>query len=172
MYWKAIPCHNEAIRPAQLITNRTMTQSSNSLVQSLLKPSVTENMGLQVTMLVVRVTVGLLMIHNGIDKLGDVQGFADNVVSFIGLPFPVFFTYVAAYVEIISSGLLVVGLLTRANAVALLGTMAVAIFFHLKGDGFHIPPLETASLYALIYLFFAVFGAGRLSVDEAIADKL
>lgn len=172
MHSGAIPCHNEAIRPAQLINNQTMTQSSNSLVQSLLKPAVTENMGLQATMLVVRVTVGLLMVHNGIDKLGDVQGFADNVVSFIGLPFPVFMTYCAAYVEIISSVLLAFGVLTRANAVALLGTMAVAIFFHLKGDGLHVTPLETASLYASIYLFFAVFGAGRLSVDAAIADKL
>ena len=149
-----------------------MTQSSSSLLQSFLKPSVTENMGLQATMLVVRVLVGLLMVHNGIDKLGDVQGFADNVVSFIGLPFPVFFTYCAAYVEIISSILLVVGLFTRANALALLGTMGVAIFFHLKGDGFHIRPMETASLYALIYIYFAVMGAGRFSADSAIADKL
>lgn len=149
-----------------------MTQSSSSLLPSLLKPSITENIGLQATMLVVRVVVGLLMIHNGLDKLSDVQGFADNVVSFIGLPFPVFFTYCAAYVEVISSILLILGLLTRANALALLGTMGVAIFFHLKGDGFQIPPLETASLYALIYLFFTVFGAGRLSADAAIADKL
>ncbi len=123
-------------------------------------------------MLVVRVLVGLLMIHNGLDKLADVQGFADNVVSFIGLPFPVFFTYCAAYVEIISSVLLVFGFLTRANALALLGTMSVAIFFHLKGDGLQIRPLETASLYALIYIFFMVFGAGNLSADAAIASKL
>lgn len=148
-----------------------MTQSS-SLASSLLKPAITENTGLQATILVVRVVVGLLMIHNGLGKLADVQGFADNVVSFIGLPFPVFFTYCAAYVEIISSILLALGVLTRANALALLGTMGVAIFFHLKGDGLIIAPLETASLYALIYLFFAVCGAGSLSADAAIASKL
>ena len=146
-----------------------MTQSS--FIPSLLKPSVSENTGLQISALVLRVVVGLLMIHNGVDKLGDVQGFADNVVSFIGLPFPVFFTYCAAYAEIICSVLLALGILTRANALALLGTMGVAIFFHLKGDGFHIPPLETASLYALIYLFFTIFGAGKLSIDAAIANK-
>ena len=116
--------------------------------------------------------MGCLMIHNGLGKLGDVQGFADNVVSFIGLPFPIFFTYVAAYVEIVSSIFLALGLLTRANALALLGTMGVAIFFHLKGDGLVIAPLETASLYALIYLFFTVCGAGILSADGAIASKL
>ena len=148
-----------------------MTQSS-ALVSSFLKPSISGNIGLQATIRVVRVVVGFLMIHNGLGKLADVQGFADNVVSFIGLPFPVFFTYCAAYVEVVSSVLLALGLLTRANAIALLGTMGVAIFFHIKGDGLVIAPLETASLYALIYLFFAAFGAGNLSVDGAIASKL
>ncbi len=111
------------------------------------------------------------MIHNGIGKLGDVEGFATHVVSFIGLPFPVFFTYCAAYVEIISAGLLMLGFLTRANALALLGTMGVAIFFHLKGDGFKIAPLETASLYATLYLFLLANGPGLFSLDALIAKK-
>lgn len=149
-----------------------MTQSSNSFLQSLLRPAIDKNMVLQATMLLVRVTVGLLMIHNGFAKLDDIQGFADNVVSFIGLPYPVFFTYCAAYVEIFSSVLLALGLLTRVNALALLGTMGVAIYFHLKGDGFQIAPLETASLYALIYLFFTIFGGGSLSIDALAAKQL
>ena len=111
------------------------------------------------------------MIHNGINKLGDVEGFATHVVSFIGLPFPVFFTYCAAYVEIISAGLLMVGFLSRLNALALLGTMGVAIFFHLKGDGFQIAPLETASLYATLYLFLLANGPGQFSLDAIIAKK-
>ena len=51
------------------------------------------------------------MIHNGFSKLADVQGFASGVVSFIGLPYPVFLTYCAAYAEIVSSILLAVGLI-------------------------------------------------------------
>jgi putative oxidoreductase len=93
-------------------------------------------------------------------------------VSFIGLPYPVFFTYCAAYAEIVSSILLAIGLLTRLNALILLSTMLIAIFFHLKKDGLHIPPLETASLYALWFSFFLTNGGGLFSLDTAIAGWL
>lgn len=73
------------------------------------------------------------MIHNGLDKLADVSGFAEGVVSYIGLPFPVFFTYCAAYTEVAGAVLLMLGLLTRPSALALLITMVVAIFFTSKG---------------------------------------
>lgn len=111
------------------------------------------------------------MIHNGLDKLNDVQGFADNVVSFMGLPYPVFLTYCAAYVEIVSSVFIMLGLLTRLNALALVLTMGVAIFFHLKGDGLQVTPLETASLYATLYAFLMVNGAGKWSLDRLISKK-
>nr|WP_274381928.1 DoxX family protein [Myxacorys almedinensis] len=122
--------------------------------------------------MVVRVSVGLLMIHNGFSKLADVQGFADSVVKLIGLPYPVFFTYCAAYTEIGGSVLLALGLFTRLDAVALLFTMSIAVYFHLKGEGLHIAPIETASLYALFYLLFAVRGGGVFSIDTALAKWL
>ncbi|MGD1900872.1 MAG: DoxX family protein [Geitlerinemataceae cyanobacterium] len=149
-------------------------ESSNgsSLPRLLFASSSSEGAPFQAFWLVVRLAVGALMIHNGVDKLGDVQGFADNVVSFIGLPFPVFLTYCAAYVEVVSSVLLILGLLTRVNALALLGTMAVAIFFHLKADGFVVPPLETASLYASVYALLLIGGAGQWSLDAIVAKKL
>ena len=143
-----------------------------SLTQQLLGSSIPNNALVQFVWLAARLVVGGLMIHNGFNKLGNVQGFADNVVSFIGLPFPTFFTYLAAYVEIIGSVLLALGLLTRLNAVALFATMGIAIFFHLKKDGLQIPPLETASLYASLYALFFVCGGGKLSLDKLIAKKL
>lgn len=155
----------------------TVTQQPNStLLSRLLQSTAIEPISLQIAWTVLRVFVGLLMVHNGFSKLADVQGFAENVVAFIGLPFPVFLTYCAAYTEIIGSILLVLGLLTRLNAAALFGTMLVALFFHLKGDGFKIPPLETASLYALCYLFFTINGGGLFSIDSLLlkpfqADK-
>ena len=111
------------------------------------------------------------MIHNGLDKLNNIQGFADNVVTYIGLPYPIFFTYCAAYIEVVSAVLIMLGLLTRANAVALLVTMSVAIFFHIKGNGLKVTPLETASLYAALYAFFLVNGPGQWSIDALIAKK-
>lgn len=111
------------------------------------------------------------MIHNGLNKLADVQGFADNVISLIGLPYPIFFTYCAAYIELIGSIFIILGLLTRLNAIALLATMGVAIFFHLKANGLKVTPLETASLYATLYTFFLVSGPGAWSLDALIAKK-
>ena len=79
-----------------------------TVLQKLFGSSIPNNALLQVVWLAARLVVGGLMIHNGFNKLANVQGFADNVVSFIGLPFPTFFTYVAAYVEIVGSVLLAI----------------------------------------------------------------
>ncbi|NJO77759.1 MAG: DoxX family protein [Cyanobacteria bacterium RM1_2_2] len=150
----------------------TVTQDNNTPLSALLQSTAIKPIGLQVAWATLRIFVGLLMVHNGFDKLKDVPGFAENVVAFIGLPYPVFLTYCAAYTEIFGSILLALGLLTRLNAAALLITMLVAIFFHLKGDGFKIPPLETASLYALSYLFFLINGGGAFSVDSLLLKPL
>jgi len=124
------------------------------------------------TWLMLRLAAGGLMIHNGLDKLADVSGFASGVVSFIGLPYPVFFTYCAAYTEIVGAILIVLGLLTSVSAAALLATMAVAIFFHLKANGLAVAPLETATLYAATYLSLLVNGGGQWSLDALIAKKI
>ena len=146
--------------------------SSFSLSQQLLAPGSSDSSLFQLMWLIARLAAGGLMIHNGFDKLADVQGFADNVVSYIGLPYPVFFTYCAAYVEVVSAGLIMLGFLTRPNALALLATMGVAIFFHIKGNGLKVTPLETAALYSALYLFLLVNGSGKWSLDALIAQKL
>jgi len=131
-----------------------------------------DNTALQLTWTILRLCAGVLMIHNGLGKLADVNGFAENVVAFIGFPFPVFFTYCAAYTEIIAAILLAIGLLTRPAAAALLFTMVIAIYFHVKDTGLDIGPYETASLYALSYLVFLVNGGGLFSLDALIAKQL
>lgn len=133
------------------------TQSTSSTDQSVSIP--------QIALTVARVGVGLLMIHNGLDKLADVPGFAKGVVEFIGFPFPIFFTYCAAYTEIIASVFLILGALTQLSALALLFTMAIALFFHLKKTGLSVPDFEMAALYSLLYLQFLVNGGGKFSVD-------
>jgi putative oxidoreductase len=119
----------------------------------------------QIAWTAVRVIVGLLMIHNGLDKLADVSGFAKGVVTFIGLPFPIFFTYCAAYTEIIASILLILGALTQLSALALLFTMFVALYFHLKKTGLEVPEFEMAGLYASLFLLFVIHGGGRFAID-------
>jgi putative oxidoreductase len=152
----------------------TVTQDRNNFsIFAILQSNLPKHqIALQFTWTVFRILVCLLMIHNGLDKLADVQGFATNVVTKIGLPYPMFFTYCAAYVEIVGAILLALGLLTRLNATALLFTMLVAIYFHLKVDGLQIRSFETASLYALSFLSFLVNGGGNYSVDGLIVKLL
>jgi len=119
----------------------------------------------QIAWTAVRVIVGSLMIHNGLDKLADVPGFANGVVAFMGIPFPIFFTYCAAYTEIISSILLILGAVTQFSALSLLLTMLMALYFHLKKTGLEVPEFEMAGLYASFYLLFAIHGGGKFSVD-------
>ncbi|MDJ0702117.1 MAG: DoxX family protein [Leptolyngbyaceae cyanobacterium MO_188.B28] len=150
----------------------TTTQGENTLVSTIFGSNLAPSVWSQLGWTILRVAVGLLMIHNGFSKLADVEGFAEGVVTFIGLPFPIFFTYCAAYIEILGSILFALGLFTRPAAMALLGTMFVAIYFHIKDTGFSIRPYETASLYALSYFFFLLNGAGQLSLDALIANVL
>lgn len=37
------------------------------------------------------------MVHNGWDKLSDIESFAQAYVEYIGLPFPIFLSYVAGF---------------------------------------------------------------------------
>lgn len=149
-----------------------MLKSQQSLISSVFQSNLSGDTTVQIIWLIVRVAVGSLMIHNGFSKLADVQGFADHVINLIGLPFPIFFTYCAAYTEIVASILLILGLFTRFSAIALFFTMLVAIYFHLKGEGWKVAPLETASLYALTYLLFAVKGSGQFAIDALLSQKL
>ncbi|MBD2093226.1 DoxX family protein [Microcoleus sp. FACHB-1515] len=150
----------------------TTIQTKPTLLSAIVQSTAIESRAFQIIWTVFRVAVGLLMVHNGLSKLADVQGFANGVVSFIGLPYPVFFTYCAAYAEIVGSILLALGLFTRLNALILLFTMLIAIVFHLKKDGWQIAPLEMASLYAMWFGFFLVNGGGLFSLDTAIASWL
>ncbi|BAU10914.1 DoxX family protein [Leptolyngbya sp. NIES-3755] len=148
----------------------TVTQSQQrSILTSLLQSDLSPNSTFQAAWLTVRVVVGALMIHNGFSKLADVQGFVDHVMTVIGFPFPVFFTYCAAFAEIGSSILLIFGFLTRISAVSLAFTMFIAVYFHLKKTGLDIGPLETASLYLLIYLLYAIGGGGNYSIDHLLS---
>ena len=46
-------------------------------------------------LLLLRLSIGLLMIHHGQEKLADPQQFASTYVASLHLPFPLFFAYAA-----------------------------------------------------------------------------
>jgi putative oxidoreductase len=126
----------------------------------------------QAAWLVFRVVVSVMMVHNGVNKFEDIEGFSTAYVEVIGLPFPIFFSYLAATTELAASPLLALGLLTRPAALGLFSTMVVALYHHILVAGFSIPYLELSAVYASCFLFFVVNGPGKFSVDTLISNAL
>lgn len=112
------------------------------------------------------------MIHNGLDKLANIESFAQAYVAYLGLPFPITLSYVAAFTELIGAPLVALGFLTRPAALGLFSTMCVAMYHHVSVAGLSIPYLELSALYAVTFLFFLVNGAGKFSIDALIANGL
>ncbi len=145
-----------------------MTQSLSQLPHYLFRSRPSTETIFQVSLAIVRITIGLMMIHNSLDKLADVERFAKAYVEVIGLPFPIFFSYVAGYMELIGGPLVAIGLLTRPAALGVFATMLTALYHHLKVAGLNVAYLELSAIYASGYLFFLINGAGRFSVDTVL----
>lgn len=143
-----------------------------SLAANLLRPNFQANFWFQATWTILRVVAGTVMVHNGLDKLSDIESFARAYVEYLGLPFPIFLSYCAAYTELIGAPLLAVGLLTRPAALGLFGTMCVAMFHHISVAGLSLAYLELSALYAACFLGFLVNGAGEFSLDMLLAKGL
>merc|ERR1711918_244294 len=134
-----------------------------------------------ITITTLRLGTCALMVHHGIDKLQHIDGFSANVVAkFFGfLPGdPKFWTYSAAFTQVIGAGLLSVGVFSRPVALSMSATMVVAVIFHLLNTGGEAFPLgvpkahsysyELAAMYVFVLGYFTVAGAGKYSVDEQV----
>jgi len=128
-----------------------------------------------------RITTCALMIHHGIDKIDNVQGFSTNVVAkFFGfLPGdPSFWTLSAAATQVAGSGLLTIGFLSRPVAFSMSITMVTAVIFHILNTGVEGFPLavvpqhsynyELAAMYVAVLTYFSVSGGGKYSIDEQV----
>ena len=122
--------------------------------------------------LVLRVFTGALLIHHGFEKLNDINNFADAFVRPLHLPFPITLSYIAAASEIGGSWLLILGLATRFGAIAILGTMSVAIYHAIATSGFNIYLLELLALYFADAFSIILLGPGRFSADYLIKEVL
>jgi putative oxidoreductase len=145
---------------------------STSSLAKLFKPSINLSLPAQTAFAILRVVVGVMMIHNGLDKLGNIESFAKAYVEVIGLPFPIFFSYLAAFTELLGAPLIAIGLLTRPAALGLFATMCVAMYHHVLVAGLSLPYLELSAIYASCFLFFLINGGGVFSTDALIANWL
>ena len=119
-------------------------------------------------LLILRISIGTMLIHHGYEKTADIQNFADAFVRPIGLPFPILSSYIAAYSEIYGSWLVIAGLLTRFAALSIVGTIGVAIYHAIVTAGFNIYLLELLILYMGGALCILLIGSGDFSIDKLL----
>ena len=117
-------------------------------------------------LLILRLSIGTMLIHHGYEKTADIENFADAFVRPLGLPFPIFLSYIAAYSEIYGSWLLIVGLFTRFAALSIVGTIGVAIYHAIVTAGFNIYLLELLILYMGGSLCILLLGSGDFAIDR------
>ena len=120
-------------------------------------------------LLILRLSVGLLMLTHGIPKL---TGFT-QIVSEGGF-IPVFGSValglgLTVMAEVFMSVFLAIGLFTRFSLVPLIVTMLVAVFVAHASDPLSVK--EHALLFLFPYLALMLTGPGRLSVDHLLFKR-
>jgi putative oxidoreductase len=122
-------------------------------------------------LLLLRLSIGVMMIHHGHEKLADPQQFANTYVASLHLPFPLFFAYAAGFSELIGSWLVILGFLTPLGALALTATMTTAAYQHILTAGLNIYVLELVVLYLGGSLALLFNGAGRFPSTQPWAQS-
>lgn len=120
---------------------------------------------------VLRIVAAMLFMQHGAQKL---FGFPPSGTPVPSAPFTLLSqTGIAGVLEVFGGFLLLVGLLTRPVAFILSGEMAVAYFKSHAPRGFFpiINRGELAALFCFLFLYFAVAGAGRWSLDALLRRR-
>ena len=119
--------------------------------------------------LALRLSIGILLMHHGFEKLDNIENFANAFVRPIHLPFPITSSYIAAFSEILGSWMLITGLATRFGALAILGTMSIAIYHAIAINGLNIYLIELLGVYWGGAFCIILNGGGKFSIDHLIA---
>lgn len=140
-------------------------------------PKVTSDIGA----LILRLAAGAIFIPHGWPKIvgeGGAAAFAADMAGSYNIP--IFLGYLAAYSELVGAMLLIVGLLTRLDALLLAGTMFVAAFIVQLPDALYEVPPDAIKFFVVmkgIELPLALFaicaaivltGPGRVSLDHVL----
>ena len=119
-----------------------------------------------------RIAVGMMLIHHGYEKLANIDNFADAFVRPLHLPFPILLSYAAAFSEVVGSWLLITGFATRIGGLLIASTASVGIYHALMTTGFNIYLLELLVLYLGGALCITLTGGGMFAIDELINRRL
>lgn len=141
---------------------------------TLLRPATTTPVLTDVVLLLARVGLGLVLVAHGWQKFneytldGTAASFAD-----MGIPAPAAAALFAAVVELVGGLALIAGLLTPVFALLNVANLLGALVLVHIGNGPFIANNGYELVLALIagLLVIAALGAGRFSVDEALARR-
>ena len=117
--------------------------------------------------LILRVSLGVLVLLHGIGKLISGPVFVLKIVSAAGLP--MVFGYLVYVGEVIAPVLLIVGLWSRLAALIIAADIAVAIVLVMPGQIFALADtggwaIELEGIYVFAAIAVALLGAGRYSI--------
>ena len=123
-------------------------------------------------LLLVRIALVYGFYEPALIKWSNIDATIDWFAS-LGIPFPIFSTFLVASFEVIAVVLLLLGFFTRFIAIPVMIIMLVAIFtvhiqngFSVGNNGFEIP------LYYFLFLsLLATHGAGKFSIDYRFTQK-
>jgi putative oxidoreductase len=116
-------------------------------------------------MLVLRLGVGVLMMHHGYDKLVNFAKYKGEFMNFMGIGQGMSLALVV-FAEFFCALFIVLGLFTRLATIPLIVTMCVALFMAHNGQFYG--KGEMAALYLAGYVALLFCGPGRVSVDGMI----
>ncbi|MFN4315081.1 MAG: DoxX family protein [Chitinophagaceae bacterium] len=136
-------------------------------MKRLLQIRYTDN-AVTVSMLLLRVGLGLMMIPHGYQKL---INFADRASKFAD-PFHIGSSTSMAltiFAEFFCSVFIILGLFTRLAAIPPIIAMSVALFYSNRGDIFGTG--EKAGLFLIGFLVILLLGPGKISADKLITGK-
>ncbi len=124
--------------------------------------TIIDNKPVNLALLFLRFYAGFTIMSAGLDKLPLKDWMVEQVVS-MGFPFPVLFAWIATFSEFAFGFLLIFGALTRLSGFMLAITIGVAAF------GFHkvlpLVDMHITQYFFWIFILFAIFGAGKYSLD-------
>jgi len=120
-------------------------------------------------LLILRVTVSCFLLTHGLGKLTTLMG--SEPIQFAD-PFGMGQTTSLAltvFAEVVCAFLIILGLLTRLAAIPIIIVMLVAFFYIHMADAFGVK--EMSGLYLVVYVFIAIAGPGRYSIDNLISKR-
>jgi putative oxidoreductase len=122
--------------------------------------------------LLARLTVGYAFVESGWGKVHNLDKVTEYFTE-LGIPAASFQAPFVSFVELICGSLVLIGLGTRLAAVPLIGTMIVALITAKASDIASFSDLigTIEFCYAVLLAWLALAGAGRASIDHAIARR-